>query len=29
VMEEIKDFVELKPAEAAHVIRAMMTLEDQ
>ncbi|WP_340103511.1 flagellar basal-body MS-ring/collar protein FliF [Rhodohalobacter sp. 8-1] len=28
VMEEIKDFVELKPAEAAHVIRAMMTLED-
>jgi len=29
VMEEIKDFVELKPAEAAHVIRAMMTLEDE
>lgn len=29
VMEEIKDFVELKPAEAAHVIRAIMTLEDE
>lgn len=29
VMEEIKDFVELKPAEASHVIRAMMTLEDE
>ncbi|MFO7845615.1 MAG: flagellar basal-body MS-ring/collar protein FliF [Balneolaceae bacterium] len=29
VMEEIRDFVELKPAEAAHVIRAMMTLEDE
>lgn len=29
VMEEIKDFVELKPAEAAHVVRAMMTLEDE
>jgi flagellar M-ring protein FliF len=28
VMEEIKDFVELKPAEAAQVIRAMMTADE-
>lgn len=28
VMEEIKDFVELKPAEAAQVVRSIMTLED-
>lgn len=28
VMEEIKDYVELKPLEAAQVVRAMMTNED-
>jgi flagellar biosynthesis/type III secretory pathway M-ring protein FliF/YscJ len=29
VMEEINDFVSLKPEEAANVIRAIMTLEDE
>jgi len=29
VMEEINDFVSLKPDEAANVIRAIMTLEDE
>ncbi len=28
VMEEIKDFVELKPAEAAQVVRSIMTLDE-
>lgn len=29
VLEEIKDFVEMKPAEAAQVVRAMMTLDEE
>jgi flagellar biosynthesis/type III secretory pathway M-ring protein FliF/YscJ len=28
VMEEIKDYVELKPLEAAQVVRALMTSEE-